>query len=109
MGWTQGLTAAIVAGYAAVTIGGWALSGVGRLSARHWPALSQAGTAIALIPTYLFALWLARLLGVGRPQGDPLTLLGLLATVVATVVLTGLAIGQGLRAGQDEREAREDC
>lgn len=102
---TQGLTIGIVVCYAAVMLGGWALSAVGRLSARHWPAMSQAGTAVALLPTYLFALWLARLTGNGRPQGDPLTLLGLFATVVATVVMLGLAIGQGLRAGRDERAA----
>lgn len=106
MAWAKAITAALVLGYALVMLGGWVLCGVGHLSARFWPAMAQAGSAIAIIPTYLFALWLARLAGHGRPPGDLYALLALLATVVLTVVLTGLAIWQGLIAWRDERAAR---
>lgn len=106
MNWAKVITGALVVCYALVMLGGWTLCGVGHLSARFWPAMAQAGSAIAIIPTYLFALWLARLVGHGRPPGDLYALLALLATVVLTVALTGLAIWQGLIAWRAEHRER---
>lgn len=106
MDWQRLIVAGIVAGYLIVMLGGWVLCGVGHLAARYWPAMAQSATAIAVIPTYLFARWLAQLTGYGRPPDEPFSLLALFAAVLATAIMVGLAIWQGLLAWRDEARER---
>lgn len=99
------LTFATVAAYFLGGLIGWALCLAARKSRRYYPAISLAGVAIGVLPTYSFLIFVLRKYGVVARAADVWQLLTL-CLVCATIVALGLgALGYVLAAVRDERRA----